>query len=134
MKNKANIHQTKTYELILFISISLIMLISLQVPKAISQDSSVEADDLTSIGYDQFNAGDYNGALAYADKALAIDPNNTYSLILKGDAMFNLGDINGVIEHYDRILAIDPSNGMAHNSKNLAQLALSDPTINNTGP
>ncbi len=39
----------------------------------IAQRSSVEADDLTTKGYDLINAGDYNGALVYADEALAID-------------------------------------------------------------
>jgi tetratricopeptide (TPR) repeat protein len=109
------------------------MIISIQIPNAISQNTSVEDDDLTNKGHDIFNAGDYNGALAYADKALAIDPNNTYSLILKGDALFNLGDHKGAIEQYDKALAIDPSNEMALTSKQLAQLDLSGP-VNDTGP
>ncbi len=71
MKKATNFNQylTGIPTLIIFIP----LFFSIHLPSVIAQRSSVEADDLTTKGYDLINAGDYNGALVYADEALAID-------------------------------------------------------------
>jgi tetratricopeptide (TPR) repeat protein len=46
--------------------------------------------------------------MIYYDKALAIDPKNTFALDNKSAALGNLGNHTGVIIYYDKALAIDP--------------------------
>ena len=48
------------------------------------------------------------GAIEYIDKALAIQPNDTYALIGKGTALGRLGNFTGAILYYDKALTIDP--------------------------
>jgi uncharacterized membrane protein (UPF0127 family)/Tfp pilus assembly protein PilF len=52
--------------------------------------------------------GNLTGAIEYIDKALAIQPNDTYALIGKGTALGRLGNLTGAILYYDKALAIDP--------------------------
>jgi uncharacterized membrane protein (UPF0127 family)/Tfp pilus assembly protein PilF len=52
--------------------------------------------------------GNFTGAIEYIDKALAIQPNDTYALIGKGTALGRLGNFTGAILYYDKALAIDP--------------------------
>ncbi|CAD8169875.1 unnamed protein product [Paramecium pentaurelia] len=58
---------------------------------------------------------DYQKALEYLDKALAINPQYIYSLhnknfntLVKGDCLYNMGQYEQAIEWYDKALAIDP--------------------------
>jgi tetratricopeptide (TPR) repeat protein len=54
--------------------------------------------------------GEYQDALAYYDRALAMDPSNVSALEGKGAALDNLGEYQDALAYYDRALAMDPSN------------------------
>jgi Flp pilus assembly protein TadD len=64
--------------------------------------------------------GNFTGAILYYDKALAIQPNDTYALIGKGTALGRLGNFTGAILYYDKALAIQPNDTYALTSKGLA--------------
>jgi uncharacterized protein len=64
--------------------------------------------------------GNFTGAIEYIDKALAIQPNDTYALIGKGTALGRLGNFTGAILYYDKALAIQPNDTYALTSKGLA--------------
>jgi tetratricopeptide (TPR) repeat protein len=64
--------------------------------------------------------GNYTGAIKYYDKALAIDPNDTYALDNKGIDLDALGNHTGAIEYFDQVLFIDPHNVIALNGKGAA--------------
>jgi tetratricopeptide (TPR) repeat protein len=61
--------------------------------------------------------GNYTGAIEYIDKALTIQPNNSYALIGKGTALGQLGNFTGAILYYDKALAIQPNNSYALDNK-----------------
>ena len=63
------------------------------------------------------NLGNYTGAIEFYDKALAIQPNDTYTLNSKGAALSNLGNHTGAIEFYNKTLTIDPKNTFALTNK-----------------
>jgi len=46
--------------------------------------------------------GNYTGAIHYIDKALAIQPKDTYALIGKGTALGRLGNLTGAILYYNK--------------------------------
>ena len=62
----------------------------------------------------------YDQAIQYYDKALAIDPNDTYALSSKGYALDGLGKYEEAIQYYDKALAIDPNDSNALNGKGYA--------------
>ncbi len=62
----------------------------------------------------------YDQAIQYYDKALAIDPNDTYALSSKGYALDGLGKYEEAIQYYDKALAIDPNDANALNGKGYA--------------
>jgi tetratricopeptide (TPR) repeat protein len=66
-----------------------------------------EGDDSTlyNTGLALDKSGSYTGAILYFDKALAIQPNNTYLLDLRGIALNNLGNYTGAIQYFDKALA-----------------------------
>lgn len=74
-----------------------------------AQDSPTNADDWFTKGLDLQNKGDFNGSIAYYDKALAIDPSGLGSLVNKGIALASLGKYEA-ISHFDKALTVDPSN------------------------
>jgi tetratricopeptide (TPR) repeat protein len=61
----------------------------------------------------------YTGALKYLDKALAIDPNDTDSLTVKGVVFYDLKNYTESIRYYNKALAIDPNNVNALTNKGL---------------
>ena len=61
--------------------------------------------------------GNYTGAIDYIDKALAIQPKDTYALIDKGTALGRLGNLTGAILYYNKALAIQPNDTYALDNK-----------------
>ena len=57
--------------------------------------------------------GDYNEAIIYFDKALAIDPKYEPAYINKGLALYGLGKYNEAINSYEKALTINPNDGAA---------------------
>ncbi|MFZ0513629.1 MAG: tetratricopeptide repeat protein [Candidatus Nitrosopolaris sp.] len=61
--------------------------------------------------------GNYTGAIAYFDKALAIDPKFEDAFNGKGDVLDGLGNYKEAITYLDKVLAIDPNYKLALNNK-----------------
>ena len=51
------------------------------------------------------NLGNYTGAIEYFDKALTIQPNDTYALDNIGMALNHRGNYTEAIEYFDKALA-----------------------------
>jgi tetratricopeptide (TPR) repeat protein len=64
--------------------------------------------------------GNYEEAITYFDKALAIDPNYKEALNGKGDALVDQGNYEEAITYFDKALAIDPNYKLALNNKGYA--------------
>jgi tetratricopeptide (TPR) repeat protein len=80
-----------------------------------SHSPSVTSDTKSLIdkGITLYALGNYNEAITYYDKALAIDPDQKNALLNKGYALSKLGRYSEAITYYDKILAIDPNYGIA---------------------
>jgi tetratricopeptide (TPR) repeat protein len=61
--------------------------------------------------------GDYDESIAYFDKALEIDPDNTAALNNKGLALAKLGEYDESIAYFDKALEIDPNDAYSLNNK-----------------
>jgi cytochrome c-type biogenesis protein CcmH/NrfG len=69
---------------------------------------------LVALGDLYFEAGDFNAAGGWMERAIAIDPGNVKARLALGAAMFNLGDDADARRHWLRVIAIDPGNVEAH--------------------
>ena len=56
-------------------------------------------------------------SIAYFDKALAVDPDNTAALNNKGLALAKLGEYDESIAYFDKALAVDPNDAYSLNNK-----------------
>ncbi|MGD9673462.1 MAG: tetratricopeptide repeat protein [Candidatus Nitrosocosmicus sp.] len=74
-------------------------------------------DELYEKATQLHDAGNYDEAITYYDKVLAIDPNDVYALGNKGGALFNLGKYDEAITYYDKVLVIDPNDVYALGNK-----------------
>ncbi len=63
-------------------------------------------------------------ALAGADRALALDPNNAEAHCNRGSALRELGRVPNALASYDRALAIAPDFADAHAHRGVALLQL----------
>ena len=77
-------------------------------------------DNLLTSGDNEYDLGNYTGAIEYYDKILGIDPNDVDALNNKGVALDNLGNYTGAIEYYDKVLGIDPNDVDALDNKEVA--------------
>ena len=85
----------------------------------LAEDESLTLDvsDLINNGNQLSNVGNYTEAIAYFDRAINIQPNNTDALHGKGLALDNFGNHKNAIDIYNKILSIDPYNMDAMASK-----------------
>lgn len=91
-----------------------------------------DIDGLDGKGAALENLGNYEEAIGYFDKALAIDPNYTSALTNKGAAIYNLGRSQEAVAYFDKALAIDPNYELAINNKRLVLDTISDQNITST--
>jgi len=56
-------------------------------------------------------------AIQYLDKALVIEPNNSYALLIKGITLNETGNPKEAIENLGKVLEIDPNNYFAYKLK-----------------
>jgi len=63
-----------------------------------------------------FRLKNYNQALVYINKGLAINPEEIRFLNLKADIVYNLGDFDEAVMIYDKIFKIDPEYALALNN------------------
>jgi tetratricopeptide (TPR) repeat protein len=88
--------------------------------------SSDEAITLYNKGLDATNLGNYDEAIQYYDRSLAIDPNNVNALNEKGLTLVALGRHKEAIEYYDRALQISPNDAVILDNKDLALAAINN--------
>jgi tetratricopeptide (TPR) repeat protein len=94
----------------------------------ISTDTAPKADDYFLSGVQKTNKGDYRGALADYNQAIALEPKsaNAYNNrgVLKNE---KLTDFQGALADYNQAIAIDPKNINAYNNRgNLKNEKLND--------
>jgi hypothetical protein len=70
-----------------------------------------------TIGVSFAKLGEYDESIAYFDKALAVDPDNTAALNNKGLALAKLGEYDESIAYFDKALAVDPNDAYSLNNK-----------------
>jgi tetratricopeptide (TPR) repeat protein len=81
-------------------------------------------DELLTLGADASNGGDWAGALAYLDQAVALDPASARALFLRGGVNFSAGDLAQAIADFDAAIALDPAMASAYQSRGLAHAQL----------
>ena len=74
----------------------------------------------------KMNQGDYDGAIADCDRAIALDPDDPggcnirgMSKWRKGDNEWRKGDNDGAIADFDRAIELDPKHGMAYHIRGM---------------
>ena len=90
--------------------------------------SSVEGDEVgdrsaeawKKRGNEQYNLGDFEGAIASWDKALEIKPDYHEAWNNRGNALSNLGRLEDAIASYDKALEIKPDYHEAWNNRGVA--------------
>lgn len=84
----------------------------LQQTRAVAQDS----DAVTAVHYGQqrMNSGDFQEAIIYFDKAVAIDPNYDAAYSNRGGAKWKLKRYQEAIADYDRAIIINPKHAYAY--------------------
>lgn len=65
------------------------------------------------------NANKFDDAMAFADRMLASDPNNTFYLYVKGYLYHNMKDYDKAIEFYNKTIQQDPSYAEAYSNLGL---------------
>lgn len=76
-------------------------------------DNKTKIDRLLTQGLTLEDFGRIDEGIAYYDRALVIDPNDTDALYAKGYALDTLGRYDEAIKYYGKILSIDPTDSYA---------------------
>jgi Flp pilus assembly protein TadD len=63
--------------------------------------------------------GDLDGALVDFNRALTLDPNNSYAYANRGLIKYKKGDVDGALTDYNRALTLDPNNSNAYFNRGL---------------
>jgi tetratricopeptide (TPR) repeat protein len=95
--------------LIIIILVSIFLISLIEFGDTSAQESEGFTDDVEALfdkGLALDGLGQYEEAISYYDKVLAIDPNNIFALGNKGLGLSNLGRDQEAIEYYDKVLAM----------------------------
>lgn len=84
------------------------------------------AEGLISLGGSKANQGDYQGALAYYNQALRIDPNNVDAYFRRGIAFFEIKDYQAAIKDFNQVVRLSPDNDLAYFLRGLARSFAND--------
>ena len=108
----------------------LIILSSLSTGLAFA-DLEDDIDALLKKGMTSLQQENFEKAISFFDKVLAIDPNNTDALFNKGSALVQLDKPEEAISYFDKVLAIDPNNAnaLSYKGDRLAKIGKSDEAI-----
>lgn len=74
-----------------------------------SDTPQASADDLIAEGLEQFDSGDYVGAVTTFSRALANDPDNVDALLGRSAAHLNLGNYNAARNDLERLVELAPN-------------------------
>ncbi len=84
----------------------------------ITQDAAPSVRDLTRSAIQKKDKGDYQGALADLEQAIAIDPNDYGVYIIRGLIRLSpIQDYQGALADFDRAIAIKPTAATAYNGR-----------------
>ncbi|RRG18628.1 tetratricopeptide repeat protein [Weissella viridescens] len=86
-----------------------------------NEEPQKDAEYYFKLGNDQFDKGDYDGAIESYNKAIELDGNDPDYFNNKGIAQNNKGDYDGAIESYNKVIKLDDSNPFYYNNRGNAQ-------------
>jgi tetratricopeptide (TPR) repeat protein len=91
-------------------------------------NQGLNATDYFVAGNDKYDKGNYQGALADYNQAIALDPKYSSAYVVRGflkNAILN--DVQGSLADFDQAIALDPKNSLAYASRgNLKNEKLND--------
>lgn len=67
----------------------------------------------------KMNRGDYDGAIADCDRAIALDPDDPGGCNIRGMSKWRKGDHDDAIADFDRAIELDPEHGMAYHIRGM---------------
>ncbi|NJR21812.1 MAG: serine protease [Richelia sp. CSU_2_1] len=88
--------------------------------------TGLKADDFYIEGWDKYNKGDYQGAIAAYTQAIKLDPNYAFAYNSRGIARTELGDNQGAIADFNEVLRIDPNDVYTYYNRGIARRKLGD--------
>ena len=96
---------------------------SMRINHAARQLAQESNDATTYIGRGSAKKrkGDYEGAIADYDRAIALAPDNADAYYLRGDAKRVMGDYDGAIADCDRAIELDPDNSGGCNIRGMSK-------------
>lgn len=83
-------------------------------------------EDLLASALLEESKGNYQGMLANADRAIAIDSNNARLYYVRGVAKFQLSDRQGALSDYNKSIALNPNFAQAHSNRAYVRAELGD--------
>ena len=72
-------------------------------------------------GFDKYDAGNYQGAIADFNKGIEIDPHNADAYYYRGNAKRDFGDYQGAIADYTKAIEINPQNAYFYEARGLTR-------------
>ncbi len=87
---------------------------------ALSPSTQLNATDYFVSGYDKNEKGDFRGALADYNQAIALNPKNSIAYNNRGFLKSQkLNDVQGALSDYNQAIALNPKNSVAYNNRGL---------------
>jgi tetratricopeptide (TPR) repeat protein len=83
------------------------------------------AEDYFRKGNEKSRLNDYQGAIAYYNKSIELDPNVAEPYFNRGVNKQNLEDYRGAIADYNKVIELDPEYAEAYHNRGLNKLSLS---------
>ena len=83
-------------------------------------------DQYVRQGVENYNSGNYRGALSAYTKAIEIEPQIADLYNYRGDAKRNLQDYQGSISDYTKAIQINPQDAIAYRNRGIERERLND--------